>query len=84
MRWWWLSFCDASLPKGSQFLGAVLVRARDPRDAIREAWRLQVNPGGEVLSQPAPPEFQPLPGWAGRLLSRADCEEFDLVHTQDR
>ena len=27
LAWWWLSFCDAGRPEGSQFLGACLVKA---------------------------------------------------------
>lgn len=82
MRWWWLSFCDADLPKGSQFLGAVLIKASDIADAASKAWLMGINPGGEVQGMPAPSTFVPLQGWEGRLLSRADCEEFDRVHAK--
>jgi hypothetical protein len=80
VRYWWLSFADARRPKGSQFLGAVLLQAYDVTGAIRAAWRLGINPGGEVLAHPAPFTFRPRDGWAERLLSAAECAEFDRVH----
>lgn len=45
---WWLSFADPDLPRGRQFLGVVVVRADDMKDAMQKAWRLGINPGGEV------------------------------------
>ena len=45
---YWLSFADADLPKGSQFLGACVVVARDAIKAVQKAHKLKINPGGEV------------------------------------
>lgn len=45
---WWLSFCDASKPSGSQFLGLVLVRGVDMVQALKVAHILGINPGGEA------------------------------------
>jgi hypothetical protein len=48
MPWFYLSFADGRLPKGQQWLGAAIVEGTDPRGAIKRAWRLRINPGGEV------------------------------------
>jgi hypothetical protein len=86
MSLWWLSFCDASKPKGQQFLGACLVSGGDTGDerqdfqiAIQTAWKLGCNPGGEVesLRVPETVERQIQAKWLGRLLTRQECEEFD-------
>lgn len=50
--WYWLSFSDDG-PAG--FLGAAVVRGRDIISAVREARRLGINPGGEVLALPMSP-----------------------------
>lgn len=52
---YWLSFCDADKPKGSQFLGVVLVDAESLEDAVRACWKAGCNPGGEVASIELPP-----------------------------
>ena len=77
MKWFWLSFADAD-----RFLGAVLVPAHSFVEAIKVSWILGLNPGGDVLPVEAPDGFQPRAGWAERLLSRADCEEFERLHTR--
>lgn len=82
MRWHWLSFADGNLPKGSQFLGAALVRAPNFIAAVMEAHRLGINPGGEVQGTEAPECFSPRPGWCNRLLSRKECAEFDAAHDE--
>lgn len=63
-RWWWLSFADASRPRGLQFLGVAAVRATDLAGAMRAAWRAGCNPGGQVRGStmsetygPPPPEL---------------------------
>lgn len=43
---YWLSFAE---PK--KHLGVAVVEAEDPREAVQEAWRLNINPGGEVAIQ---------------------------------
>ena len=40
MHWFWLSFADK---------GGCVIAGTDPQDAIAESWRLEINPGGEVL-----------------------------------
>lgn len=45
---WWISFCDPHKPTGEQFLGLCIVRAVDEVSAIKVAWALGINPGGEA------------------------------------
>ncbi len=79
MPLWWLSFCDADRPVGSQFLGACMVRAEGIVLACAEAHRLGINPGGEVQGFEALAERAAMvpERWVGRLLTRAECEAFD-------
>ena len=44
----WLSFVHNRRPQGQRFLGATIVVAADVKDAVQEARRLGINPGGEV------------------------------------
>ena len=44
----WLSFVDRARPAGQRFLGCTVVKATDMAEAVRAAWRLGVNPGGDV------------------------------------
>jgi hypothetical protein len=46
---WWLLFAGPAKAKGTQFLGVAIVDAESSEDAIREAWRLKINPGGECM-----------------------------------
>lgn len=73
--WWWLSFADADLPKGSQFLGAAIVRAPGFAHAIAKTHALGINPGGEVQCVQYPPDVEPQPEHVDRLLSRREIEE---------
>ena len=83
LAWWWLSFCDASRPKGSRFLGACLVKARGFYTATLVAHALGCNPGGECQGTgPIPIESAVRDGWADRLLTREECAEFDRVHAE--
>jgi hypothetical protein len=45
----WMSFCDPEKPKGQQFLGVVVMKTLGIAHAIDRAWKLGINPGGEVL-----------------------------------
>ena len=48
MSYWWLSFVDNRRSQGQRFLGATIVVAADVKDAVQDARRLGINPGGEV------------------------------------
>src|SRR3954463_3382195 len=47
--YFWLSFSDPDAPAGHRWLGGTLVTGCDIEQAIENAWRLGVNPGGAVL-----------------------------------
>lgn len=73
--WWWLSFADANLPEGEQFLGVVLLEAAGMVQAIARCTARGINPGGEVVGHPCPlpagTRFRP--DWCERLLSKAEA-----------
>jgi hypothetical protein len=56
---WWLSFAEPDEEKPwwkfwrraeeGAFLGVVIVQAASMEAAMREAWRRQINPGGEIV-----------------------------------
>jgi hypothetical protein len=78
--WWWLSFCDPSLPEGDQFLGACIVQAKGFLLATMRARMLGCNPGGECQGVGPMEELPPaLANATDRLLSRAECEELDAA-----
>lgn len=74
---WWLSFADPELPEGTQFLGAAIIKASNFLEAVRVSHILGINPGGEVKSQRIPVEMEIPDKWVERLLTKAECEEFD-------
>lgn len=71
----WLSFCDKDKPQGQQFLGVIITRAVDCRQAIADTWLLGINPGGEVAMAEIPAEMPIQPHLFDRLLSRQELEE---------
>ena len=73
-EWWWLSFCDPTLPTGSQFLGVAVVQGRGMASAMVAATFLGINPGGEITGIEIPPEHVPDPVFRERLLSRTEAE----------
>jgi hypothetical protein len=72
--WWWLSFADSTLPKGSQFLGVAIVEASGMTSAVLEAHRRGINHGGAVKCIQIPPEHVPSPEYRNRLLTREEAE----------
>lgn len=48
MAWFYLSFSDPDRPKGQQFLGATIIEADNCVFATSKAWKLGLNPGGQV------------------------------------
>lgn len=46
----WMSFCDPERPKGSQFIGVIIMREKGIAHAINRTWAMGINPGGEVMS----------------------------------
>ena len=55
---WWLSFRD---PQSNTLLGVAIVSASSFEGAIKQAWSVGVNPGGETLSRE-------VPQWAASVL----------------
>src|SRR5215470_16521351 len=79
-KWLYLSFADGDLPKGQQFLGAVILRAINEPGLVAATARAKgLNPGGEMLmfeiTDKAVEKLHPK--WTNRLLSKADLEEMD-------
>lgn len=72
LTWWYLSFADDSLPKGSQFLGVVIIQAHGLGDAASQAHMRGINPGGEVLGVDIPTDKVPPESYRNRLLSNAE------------
>lgn len=74
MTIFWLSFADPKRPRGEQWLGAAIVRARNSWEAIAEAHLLGCNPGGEVLFVALPPQqaARVPERWIGKLLTKED------------
>jgi len=71
--YWWLSFTDPSGPARHRWLGGMLVTGRDIVQAVENAWRLGVNPGGAVLGGPV--SANDVPGLIrhyGRLVTDED------------
>ena len=78
MSLFWLSFCDENKPEGEQFLGVCIVEspaALDIGGAVAEAWRLGINPGGQVMSFEIPEELRERHAkHTNRLMSREALE----------
>ena len=45
----WLSFVDRTKPEGGQFLGVIMVDAKDIMEAVKLCHAMNINPGGEVM-----------------------------------
>ena len=75
----WMSFADPDLPKGQQFLGAVIIKARGLAQATVLTHTMGINPGGEILSMDIPNDLFITDFWQNRLLSREECEELDRI-----
>ena len=81
---YWLSFADSALPKGSQFLGAIIAPYGDFIAAVAWTHREKINPGGEVQGVEIPGHFVIPESFCGRLLSREECAELDgMMMEQD-
>ena len=77
----WLSFADAGLPKGKQFLGGGLFKGDGVVSATVEAHRLKMNPGGQVLGW-GPLRVDKLSdAWrskVGKLMNRAEIDDLNI------
>lgn len=75
---YWLSFADAALPTGQQFLGVCIVRAGEFIEAVHVSHALGINPGGECQGHSLVYQdgvVNKIPAEAvERLLSREECD----------
>lgn len=73
---WYLSFGRPADQGG--WAGCVLTEAPDPMAAIQKAWRLKINPGGEVLAYVWDERTRPVPQEArDRLITdQAELERY--------
>lgn len=83
VRLWFFSFADGTLPRGTQFLGGLYLRAKTFSGALAESHRRGLNPGGEIRFGEADPEVV-REEWTGRLLSREELEEQDRLSEAGR
>jgi hypothetical protein len=81
VKLWWLSFCDPELPKGRSFLGVIIIEAIGYAHAIKKAWDMKINPGGEVLGfLVGPVQVPKIPReFYDRLLSKEHLAKADLI-----
>ena len=80
MGYYWMSFCDAEKPAGSMFLGALIIEAPNPLEAIERSWELELNPGGEILFHEIPEVYYeriPADWIETRLITRKECEDLE-------
>jgi hypothetical protein len=80
-RLWYFSFVNRDSPEGDLFLGGLFLQAKSFSGAIKKSHEAKINPGGEALGGPVPPEIPVDPKWVGRLLSKEDLDKFDEEHT---
>lgn len=81
MALFWMSFADGSKPKGETFLGVVILEAPTLVEAHRQSWALELNPGGEMMSQEIPiSEKEKYEPYMNRLLKADDLKDIG-VHT---
>jgi hypothetical protein len=66
---------DNNRPLGQRHLGCCIVSAASIVEAVRVAWRLGCNPGGEVAGCEVEP---PSPAMIGRLLTKAELAVFGV------
>jgi hypothetical protein len=70
-QWHWVSFAD------EVFRGAVVIQAHGVTDAATKCHALNINPGGQVMALPMPPEIlaQVPESYRNRLLTKAEVKE---------
>jgi len=78
MSTWWLSFADPERPKGTQFLGVIVIEAASFEEAILKTWALKLDPGGEVMGYEMDEREQLDEKYHNRLLSAKELEEADI------
>lgn len=80
--WYWLSFADADLPEGSQFLGVSIVGpCLNVGHAAMIAHGRGCNPGGGIMGHVVPsPYIDRVPdGYRFTLLTKDKAREVDAI-----
>src|ERR1051325_6072421 len=77
LQLFYISFADGRLPKGTQFLGGLFIRAKTLTGALQASHQRKLNPGGEALVTLV--KYPVDSKWIGRLMSRAELEEMDSL-----
>lgn len=75
----WCSMADASQPKGSQFLGAVVVEARGVATATHELNQRRLNLGGEILFVEIPADRRIPDEWMYRVMDKQESLNCPVV-----
>lgn len=71
----WCSMADPNLPKGSQFLGAVVVQAQGVAWATHELNSRGLNLGGEIMFVEIPDCGKRIPDeWMYRVMNKEEAE----------
>lgn len=74
--WYWIGFSDASRPRGSQALGAIVVQATSIEGAVWDINQAGLHPGGEAMGGEMPADLgAPPQKYVMRLLDNAQAEE---------
>lgn len=74
--WWYLSFCDPTLPAGERWVGGCVVQGPTLDMAVRAAWARRINPGGECMGCPIPHDKLPRGPYRNRrFTTRAECAQ---------
>ena len=76
MSCFWISFCDVDKPKGSQFIGVIIIDSMNFDSAIKQTHSLKINPGGEISSWQVNGRNIPLM-YFNRLLSTEQVDELE-------
>lgn len=72
MNWMYLSFAS-----DAGFLDGCVVRAKSIDQAVREAHRLGINPGGDVLGLEVPAHMIPQPHYRERLMTKDEIRSME-------
>ncbi len=73
LEWYYLSFAGEE-----GFRGGCIVKACGPHDAVQQAHRLHINPGGQVVTFAIECPEIVKPEHTNRLLSLKDMQDLDM------
>lgn len=75
----WCSMADPDLPKGSQFLGAVVVEAQGPATATHELNMRGLNLGGEIAFVGIPDGQRVPEEWMYRVMNKEEAKYCPMI-----